>query len=161
MAWVGGLTLVQTQSASSSATVTFSNIGSFQTYLLTWNTIVPSTSAATLQMQLSTNNGSTWVTTGYISFYNGTSSSISNFNISGSLAAATDYTTGSILLYNMNTAVNGQIIGSTTTTNLGVPSIITGLLGGVVSTSSLNAFKVFFNSGNITSGTFSLYAIAN
>jgi len=163
------LVLIQSQKASSSTSLAFTSIGSYNYYLLSWYSVVPASSAVTLQLQTSNNNGSTYANTGYssgINFTSYNSTSITNSNIttafllSGSAGTNSNGMSGYCYLSNFNNGVQAAIAGQSNWLNPS-SSVQFGSMGGVNGASGTNAFQVFFSSGNISSGVFTLWGIRN
>lgn len=161
----GSLVLIQTQTASSSASLAFTTgiTSTYNAFLLIYTNYTPATNATSLQLQYSTNGGSTYISTGYQS---GTNANNYNNNTWTNVSA-----TNSVLLM-----VNAQ----TGTTNKGfihlldlssgaVPIALGTALNGVIgaqellqstsTSTTINAFQVLSSSGNMTTGVFSLYGI--
>lgn len=166
----GAMTLVSTQTASSSSEITFTGMTG-RTYQLIWQDVRPATDTALLQVQISTNNGSSWVSSGYAAgctgwSYNsataGNSPSTSGFVLTGAMsnAGGNNYTVGNAVLTEFNIAVQCQITGTTSYANTG-PVQAFGVLGGHAGDTGANAIRIYFSSGNIATGVFSLYEIDN
>jgi hypothetical protein len=66
------LNLIQTQTAANSATITFTSgiTSTYITYLLVWSAVVPATNTALLQLTVSDNGGSSYLSSGYQSGIN-------------------------------------------------------------------------------------------
>lgn len=166
-AWV----LLQTQTASSSANINFTAIsGTYTTYIVICSGVIPSTTGVQFQMLFSTNGGSSYLSTGYnagIAIY--TTSTGPTFTSSTTfypLSGASDVTTGfpvsgQIFLYGLGISTVPMATGTISIANA-TPS--TGdkngsLLCGYGSAITVNALRFQMSSGNITSGTFSLYGL--
>lgn len=165
------LTLIQAQDASNSTTIDFTTgiVGSMH-LLLVLRAIVPATDGATLRMQISTDGGSTWKTSSYLTGintmpYNSTTltntNSTADFVLSGPLdnGSSTSFAHGAIDIY--LPAANHAYIGGTISffnNTGGVPTM--GLVGGKAGNSGTNALRLIMSSGNITSGSFYLYKYA-
>lgn len=157
------LKLISSQTASNSATISFTGL-SAAGYLLVLTGVQPVTNTASLRMVVSSNNGSSYANTGYLgntnySAYNLATilntNSTTFFPISGPVSSSGIYSsTFSILNINVG---NGTIIGGnaswndTTLVTAGV-----GYIGGIGPTGT-NAIQFAFSSGNINSGVFSIY----
>jgi hypothetical protein len=170
----GALTLVSTQTASSSANIAFTSIGSYTIYLLIFEDVIPATNNATLNGQISTNNGSTWITTNYQcgvnTFpYNSASftnlNSTSNFLFSNALdnSNSAHFANGSVWLYNMNTVSVNMHLSGTGSCYGTVAAAHTGviIMGSNPSNTNVNAINLLMSSGNISGGTFKLYGLQN
>lgn len=167
-----GMVLLQSQTVSSPvASVVFTNMTGYTNYLVLFSNYTPATNATGLNMQMSINNGSSFISAA-------ASYRSQNFITFGaSTAAATS--TGTFLSLSSNhnntagTACAGSIFinnpggGFFTTVNYnsfyitGAVSTANYLTGGqcVGTTSAVNAFAIFPSSGNISSGNFQLYGI--
>ncbi len=159
----GALTLIQTQTASSVASLTFTTgiTNTYRNYLvLIDNCIDASASSAIFQIQISTDGGGSYVASGYV---NGGAALTSGL-YAGNLLDGTTYVSGSIYLFNLTSgagyitsSLNGMRMNSTgpTVTSSGVVGIY-GTAAQIV-----NALKVFPNDGNTFSGQVSLYGYSN
>jgi len=165
----GGLTLISSQSASSSATIDFTSIslGTYRTYELIYRAIVPATDGALLTMQISTDGGSTWKSSNYTSGintapYNSTTltnvNSTSAFELTLGLdnGVSTSFGNGQVTIFTTASAATyiGGIIscfGNTAGTQ------VMGVMTGRTTDTGANAFRMIMSSGNITSGQFYLY----
>lgn len=162
------LVRISSQVASTSATIDFTSIGGFQTYMLVYDDVQPVTAGATLNMQMSNDNGSTWITSGYQSACNVTvytSNAITNSNstaaflLSGGIknSDGNQVANGAIRMHKCNTGskcmIEGQAVyidnSSSNTTNC--------TIFGQGGSTGVNAFRMLMSSGNISTGTFTLY----
>jgi hypothetical protein len=162
----GGLTLIQSQTASSSASLTFNTgITASGTYVFTLNGVISSDGGSgVLRIYVSNDGGSLWSTSGYIgaaiyAAYNTppgwlNSGSAGSFYASSGLDTAVQGTTGVLYLSNINTSSLALLSGQAFSYN-SMPFF--SLLSGISNIVGVNAFKFGFNSGNISSGTISLY----
>jgi len=159
--------LISSQTSSSSASIIFTGLSSYTGNLaLEIDSIRPATSGAVLRMYVSTNNGSTYATSGYYSglnYYGYTSSSFTNSNTttyivmsSGIVNTETSYA-GIFFLYNINESSAFQMCGSASWL-VSPPTWVNGIMTARGAT-SVNAIKLQMSSGNLTQGTFSLYRI--
>lgn len=158
-----------TEISSSTASVEFTGLGSseYGSLLLVCNDVLPSASSAELLLQTSTNDGSTWKTTGY---------SDTNRVAHGSTAATQTSTTAiqltDVLAVSTSAAfcqATVQITGVGRNATFGCTVLSTWdaspndcvMMGGGGRSnpypSQHNALKVFFSPGNINRGQFSLY----
>ena len=171
----GSLILIQTQTASNSASLTFTTgiTPTYNNYLLTYTNVFPVTGGADIGLQISTNGGSTYINSGYAS---GLPVLVYSTGATGAYTNATYMLLGASLR-NFAIALNGTVYlqNFTSGSATGWPAL-TGTVnqqetGGAyfagfpVSTyetgsTVINAFKIFASTGNIAQGTFSLYAIA-
>jgi len=172
----GSLTKIASGTASNSASIEFTNIfsSSYSNYLFVFNKILPATNNVILYAQLGTGAGPTYVTTGYnwanATMINGGSISFTN-NTSDAQIGLTD----SYSYYGINNAGNGvngnmQVLGTNGTSNIAsgnfnysailassstylAPATDAWTLGAAVYT----AIKFYMSSGNIASGTITVY----
>jgi hypothetical protein len=162
-----GWQLLQTQTASSSATLNFINIGGYKNYAFVFNGLAPATSTATLELTYSVNNGSSYIVTGYNAGLNYTpynSATITNKNastfipITGPvLAAGSGGRVVGNMIFNVTLGYwTGSIAYFDTTAN----TTVFGSFGGNGGSTSINAFNFAFSTGNITSGSIDMYGIA-
>jgi hypothetical protein len=171
----GGLTLISSQSASSSSTIDFTGLDStYDVYMITGSNIIVSTNC-TLGLQISTDGGSTWDTTSYyggnIGADNlGTTRTNSYNNASSAyLTGALDRTNGGTsngfgfqaYIYNLIDATvtyfntQSALIDSTANTYIGFHG--GGQLG--TNTTAGDALRIIPTAGNITSGKFKIYGL--
>jgi len=166
----GSWVLVSEQDASASSLIAFTSIGSYTNYILLLNKIGINTNTAQLQIQVSDDNGSSYVTTGYETgmiwtAYNSATqnnvNSASAFVITGPATNGADYGSGEILLSDVNGGTNVPVLVSGTVSYLNT-TMASARMGGRSSASagSITAFKVFPSSGNFD-GNLRLYGIAN
>jgi hypothetical protein len=160
-----GLVKLSTATASSSASISFDNTlitSTYKTYLVVFDSIV-SASGSTFKMLVSANNGSVYQSTGYLSgnFYfpyngaiTGNQSSTTFFQLFTG-GGNPNQNSGTLWIYNLattnSTSVNGDFwVGST----YWQKTI------GNQSTASINNIQFIFDSGNIASGTITLFGLA-
>lgn len=169
---VGAWVIIQSQAASNSATIDFTtgiNAGTpYVRWVIDYRAVVPASDGSSLRMQISTNSGSSWVATNYTSGensipYNSTTlanlNSTTNFYVSALLdnGAATSMGNGFIHIYNIAsqaTYIHGTCGQSDSS---GATAMV--LFAGKCTTSGANAFRMIMSTGNITSGTFTLYGL--
>lgn len=171
----GALIYLGSATASNSATLDLTGLISptYDIYSIEFVSIVMATNATMLQIQFSSNNGSTWDTaanydtamyqTNQLTYSangsqaNGTSAYISQ----GISNAANSSINGSLKLYNpLGTAHKFGTFQSATLKQDGNFYNNTGSIR-YKSTSTINAFRVLSSSGNITSGVVRVYGISN
>lgn len=158
-----GQTLLQSSTASASASIDFTGLSSsaYTHYNLVYNFITAS-SATTLTFLVSTNNGSTWISASYLTGgwntpVNSTTVTNSTTAASGYLSTATNNTTswaGQAFFFNLSNGSAFLSIGEAVNTagnrcefNSYNPAV------------NVNAIRIIATSGNIASGSFSLYGI--
>ena len=174
------LTLIGTQVASSSTTIDFTSIGSYNTYLFTYSNYLSTlnTVRTGLVCQVSVNGGSTWANTSYsgnalilpvtfsttsVTALQGTGNVTTAFDL-GAIPTSTDTFAGTFTFLNVNTSNNCQMYGtysgiasSGTYTMYQAFAQYTGATG-------VNAFRFLPapGTGNIIStGTLSLYGVSS
>jgi hypothetical protein len=163
----GQLILIQSQSASSSANINFTSGLTYQSLLLIFDNVRPATNTAVLQMVISNNAGSSYASTSYrsgINYSSYSSATINNSNstsvvvltgptATGSVAVSGQATLGSINIGDFFTCYGeSRWPDSTLTTNA------FGTFGADnTGTTGVNAIRLQYSSGNIASGTFTLY----
>lgn len=165
--------LLQTQTASSSASVAFTSIPSgYDKYYVEYTNVSLATAGANLGTDFSTDNGSNYITGSYNYGYSLTRSNGTASN-SGT-SSATHFYSG-VDGVNSGAAIGGRIDFSNLTSATGYKTVTSraayinqaaGLtvnesVGGLETTTTgaaVNAIRFIASSGNIASGTFSLYA---
>jgi hypothetical protein len=155
------LTLVSAQSASASSSLTFTSIGSNSVYLLCYENMVLNQNSDILELQMSNNNGSSYITSGY-------QSGIVDFNYNSTMAINTSSTSAfvigpsvnntlprcaSFFIYNCSVGTYPHISG------LYTDASNTGYIMGVGGSTGMNAFKILPVSSTIATGDFKLYAL--
>lgn len=168
------IALIETKTASSSASLAFTaGFGNFTTYIIKIRTLVPATNAVALNMTWSTDGGSSYLASNYLwSQYQFTSSGGRNYGASGaasliqitnssgtlSTTAGRDFN-GDIVLYNLG----GTRCPTCTlhASHYNSSAVADGIIGGGMNTTTtaINAIKFAMSSGNITSGTITLYGL--
>lgn len=165
--WGGGgsLVLIQTQDASSSASLTFTTgiTATYSNYILYFSKVVAATTNQQMELQWSSDGGSTYKATGYLSGlmyggYNGTLTNNVNSTTYVYLTSGTNTTDPNAGVFNLMQINIARYPEATGTWNRadGLMSIC----GSVYQTAlTVNAFKILMSSGNITSGTFTLFGV--
>lgn len=157
-----GWQLLQTLTANNSASLTFTNLGLYKCYAFIINTLLPQTNATNLRMQVSNNNGSSFTASGYnsginYSAYNSATVNNANATTFAMIAASSSngaQISGTIYITQGNANYWGTV--SYTSTVTGVNSF--GTCGGGTGVGA-NAFQFSMSSGNMVSGTISIYGI--
>lgn len=168
-AWI----LIQTQTASNSASLAFTTgiTTTYNTYVLVVDNYVPATNTTNLLLQISTNGGSSYINSGYqtgVTYFQYNSTTVNNANsttsflLNSSIPSTTDGCSGVYFLYGFtaNTAnvrpSYGASLGGRTGGAVGMA-----LAGGNYAAAStlVNAFQIISSSGNLSTGTFTLYGI--
>lgn len=166
------LVLLSSKSASSSASIAFtSTISSFySSYFVRIRSVVPATNDKKLQMLWSTNNGSTYIGSGYqwgfrYAYAGSTGGRVGN--ASDSTIVINDFIdNGSgananfdIQLFNMNQASKWPTCLTKGTVLNGGLLLSQNGFGGLASSNQINAIKLQMSAGNITSGNFYFYGV--
>lgn len=189
LASAGGLALIASTDASDDATIEFTgfNTSSYDGYLFQFEGVEPSTDAVQFRALFSTDGGTSFITTaGYYHWgcvahrTSGTAlTDDSGGDNSDALLGLTPATTSNSVVGNGSaneTGVNGVLhlpksamtgVNTLYTSNLTFVSAYGSLVGvqgfgGVRSAqSNINAIRFYFSSGNIATGTISMFGIAN
>lgn len=166
----GAVVLLKTYTASTSANITFSSTyitGTYSAYLVTFNSIVNDTNSVTFNMDWSTNNGSGYLGSAYRCGLNSNpynSATLTNANSTSTCtilpanAAANVISSGQIYLFlpaSATASYIGQLYDAVST------PIQVSCFGINTGTTTINNIKFSYSSGNILSGTISLYGIAS
>ena len=185
----GSHVLLQTQSASASATINFVNgsggaiiNSTYKKYIIELIDIVPATDDVQLFFRTSTDGGSTYDAgaSDYAWIHAGARAAASNNLVAGDIAdsevemtasgatngvgnAAGESLSGRITIYNpAGTSVNKLFdfdVSYMTAAGSGAIARISGT-GTRLATADIDAVRFLFSSGNITSGTFKLYGVS-
>lgn len=166
----GAMTLISTKTASSSASLEWTGLSGYSCYLLIINNLIPAVSGL-LYMQYGTGAGPTYETTGYgtawpysTSYQNTTTS---GYVVAGSASLGNVFNNGQGAwgIININRFSGGGYPGavanigwSTSSVNNEIPRPWVGQAS--ASTTAKTAIKLYYDSGNISSGTASLYGIS-
>jgi len=160
------MVLISTQTASASASLNWTGLSTYSRYMLILDNIRPATANASLQVQIGTGATPTYVTTGYsygVSSYGGTAEGNANgFLLSaGNFRTAAPGLNGSIFLV----ATAGSYPGYTVTDGWynDVDSVAFHFAGGgrYNSIATVTAYRLIFDTGNISAGTATLYGITS
>lgn len=174
----GSYVFLEEQVASSSASLAFTNTisSTYEIYVIEIMNLRPATDGATLWMRVSTDGGSTYISTGtpysYIHFYwRAAASAVGGATAQNQMLIAPTNDTGAatwgmiatLKLYQpQSTSVYKQIHGTARNFENTVPSRLGTEIGAVYeSTNAINAFQFLYSSGNIASGTIRTYGIAH
>lgn len=171
----GAMTLISTQTASSSASISWTGLTGYNHYLLLLDGIAPATGGAIFYLRVGTGSGPTYITSGYqtnslVGVGNG-----NPYNYAGSSVGliVTDawnsgiksgsYISGSITLNNMTNsklaAAAGVLTYQDDSNGLFNLGIVNGQSTG--NTTVKTAIQILYSTGNIASGTASLYGISS
>jgi hypothetical protein len=168
----GNLVLIQSLNASSSATISFTTgiTSTYTSYLFVFSALLPATNTATFGFQVSTNGGSSYISSGYssgINYNNYNSASFTNANsttnavLTGPLSTTSGYGfSGYLNCYNISNGDNVSFagLGSFYGSSSGQGTMVT-YGAGAGTTTDVTAFQFSMSSGNIASGTISLFGI--
>ena len=171
----GAMTLISTQTASTSATLQWTGLSGYSRYFLVMTNLIPTTNNP--EMRISVGTGATptygsvysWVYAQIInSGLNSNSSAssnnvtITNSNKNTATYADTTGLSGEIVIVNANggyTTISGRFIGNPNSST-GV-DIMTGTFGGSAQDNTARtAVRLLFSSGNILSGSATLYGLS-
>lgn len=159
----GSLILLNTQTASNSANITFNSTyitSTYKTYVLVFDKIVAAT-GSTFKMLVSTDNGSTYKSTGYLSgnwFLSYNSATVQNQNATTFFqlwtGSVSSQNSGTLWMYNFGQADLPAIQG-----DFWIGGTYWQKTVGNNSNTGINNIQLLFDSGNISSGIFSLYGV--
>lgn len=174
----GGLSLLEQHAASTSASLDFTTAitSTYDTYVIEFVNVIPSSNAVSFWMRMSTDGGSTYDSGANYSdasfAWNRASSGVSGTEGGGTKIVLTftniDNTTskggisGFIRLYNpLGVASHKHILGEISWVN-STGAVRDGQMirGSYESTTAVNAFQFLASSGNLASGTIRVYGIA-
>ncbi len=169
-----GIILLNTQTASNSASISFTSTfitSTYTSYIVVMNDISASaTSSGNLLMTWSTNNGSTYLATNYQSglpqfAYTGTTvlantNSTTNCIVTAAHNGSTVSRSNGCMFINLPQSAKASYVGRTTYFNSGSSTIAAAIFGNNSGTTTINNIKFAFSVNNISTGTFSLYGIA-
>lgn len=181
----GAIILLQTQNASNSASIAFTSLitGTYDNYLVTINNVYNSQASSTLgitfNMDWSTNNGSTYLSTNYTTgTYYGTLGGSTSPQNRNSTSTCVISPSNVVSFSNTDTKYAASLwlfdLPSATVTpsyqgNYAVFSNVSGTsnlrngdcFGSQNTVTTINAIRFSFNTGNMVTGTFSLYGLVN
>ena len=162
----GSWQLISTQNASSSANINFTGITpGYTTYMLVVTNLSAATGTSTLQLLYSTNGGSSYLATGYeagLNYNSWNSATLTNVNATTfiPLSPASLGTSGgyfcNVIMYGLGISTLAQLTGQFSMNGNQFGYFGCGYLSAIV----VNAIRLQCSSGNIASGTFSLYGLA-
>jgi len=168
------LTKISTQTASSSAALQWTGLTADK-YLIVFENLIPANNNSNLYMQLGTGVTPTWITSGNYYFgtftgYNGgiiAPNGTSNRNGSYLLLegyyqiGTSGYVSGTVNLQGLNSSSLQSYTATTNAFDLSSPWQGTLNVSGTVNqTTQVTAIQIYFNAGNITSGSATLYSIS-
>jgi len=169
------LVLISTQTASSSASISFTGLTAYDNYLLLIENAVPATDGTILFLRITENNGVSYPSTNYswvdFDFQFNASATHGNgndtgFNMVGAqLVSITSGLglSGEVRLKNLTSTTAYKWITADVAFYNNGGQVGKALTSGyyTANTSAIDGFQVFYSSGNISSGKFSLYGIRN
>ena len=168
----GAMTLISTLTASSSASLAWTGLSGYDKYMLVFKKLIPASNGF-LQLTFGTGAGPTYITSNYNTYVNSSGSYVSNAYIYLSTDSATylGNTTASGIsgfcylngFSSSGNATSTSTVYSDSINTVTPPYLITNLAGGSTTANSVNitALKIVYSSGNIASGTASLYGISS
>jgi hypothetical protein len=159
--------LIQKQTASNSASIVFNTgVSGFNNYLLLMNNVNPTGASVTLNIQLSSNLGSTYFNTNYESGSNSANNSATFSNVGTSTSSWLFSSQSNGAISDFVVSIADLTTGNyPTMTMQGVSCDGSGVVlyyvasGAYIVNTAMNAFKIYFSAGNISTGTFSLYGL--
>ena len=170
----GGPVLISTLTASNSASLQWITLGTtYAAYMLVFKGLVPATTGSALLCQIGEGATPTWQTSvgsyivnGYSTSGTGATGVNTGYTVTGTTSTTAWVTQGDGVIYIYNIGLTGVFttftstsifMGSATTANF---AHLSGAFTGD-STTAKTAIRLIASSGNITSGTASLYGISN
>jgi hypothetical protein len=167
-ALLAGLVFIESQDASASATIDFTsfNAALYDSYVFTLQNVIPATDTASLLMRTSSDGGSSYDSGASDYQYKQTAntrvnaSSMLFASLVGS-SAGEDGVSGEVKVFGPHLAKRTMLISSLAFTDSSF-ALAENLSSGVrVSSADVDAVRFYFNSGNITSGTITMYGMRN
>jgi len=166
----GALILIQTLTASASASLTFTSgiTSTYNTYILVIDNMITSTTAF-IYVRLSSDGGSTYKATSYLSGYNSFNyNSATNTNNNGTAGFIVGNSSDNTYFNSSTTFLNNMTSGTNQVTSFGDGSSCNSttarrgyFLGNYTASAlTVNAIQVIGSAGTLTSGTASLYGLA-
>jgi len=166
------LVFIDSQSASASANIEFSSIPNFDVYMITFEGVRPATDGSYLTMEMSNDDGSSWITTGYsagcnYASFNSTTwantNSTAHWVLTGPLDAdvSTRLGHGEVKIFMANIGNFPYVSGTCSFWNNTASAAAMGIFGGNGGSTGGNSYRLLMSAGNITAGTFRLYGLRN
>lgn len=159
--------LVSSQTASTSASIIFTNLNSYKFYFLLINDCGPDTTNQMLEILVSQDNGSTYLGSSYacgINYAPYNSATLTNVNstsyipLTSSMLNTNTYS-GNFYIFNTNIGSPLNIEGSGTWTDSSLGTVTGNYIG--LGPTGVNAIKIQYSSGNISEGSFNLYGLSS
>ncbi len=159
----GSFTLIETKTAANSSTLNFTTMTGYSQYMIVLNQVKPVTTNVWLRLETSTDGGTTYQTTGYTNIVAGWN----NTGAGGTTTSSTYMYMNTYAVYTGGNGLSGDCLVTTkgSSTSLSARTInqhSTSLAwnwSGTQRADLTNAFRLYFSSGNISSGTVSLYGL--
>lgn len=164
----GGLTLLDTKTASTSAQLDFTSIitSTYDIYWFVFSNLLPATNGDSLYMRISTDNGATflstnvysysflWSGTGQDTFTSARSTSTDKFLIANATSNTASFggVTGSIMLWNPLGSTQKRYSGSTNMVDTGGNYNVAMTNGFATTTTAANAVRFIASSSDLASG---------
>lgn len=163
----GSLILIQSQTASNSPNIIFTNISGYTNHVLIWKSAWADTNNAILELLCSNDGGSSYSPSGYTTGINYTAwNSIIENNLSpGTYAPLSGQNQASVanggVLYieGLTTGDFPTVNGSVSYTDFTLGNTAFGRIGGKLSLTGVNALKLQMSTGNMVFGAFTIYGI--
>jgi hypothetical protein len=172
----GAMVLLETETASSSATLEFTTAitSTYDSYVFDFVNVLPATDNVTFHMRVSTDGGSSWLSTSIYQYANfihkssssgaGGSTGTTSFNLlfnNVDADTAKPGVVGKLDLYAPGSSVNKFLKGQFAHYGENSGAFLGAMFAGwVATTSAINAVQFYFSSGNIASGVIRCYGIA-
>lgn len=158
----GGWSRIKTLTAGASTSLDFTSLPTYTVYAFVINSLVIATNAQQLLFRLSNDNGSTFAATGYTAGINYTSynsATVTNVNSTTSFPLTSNASNGigisGLIFCTIN---NASLWGKTQYTSTDSSVAAFGSLGGNGNIVA-NAFRFLSSSGNLTSGSITIYGL--
>jgi len=159
---LSGTVFLTSVTASNDATIEFDNTildGTYDEYIFRFINVVPSSDSVIFSAQVSTDNGSTYVATGYYSVSTSYSSLIIGSSVGSS--ANENGVSGNMTLMGVtsSTEYKGALINTIVVDASGNADPEPYPQFNIQTASAIDAVKFYFGSGNVESGTISVYGV--
>jgi len=170
----GAMSLISTQTASSSASLQWTGLSGYNSYLIIIDSLKFSATGNTFLLQMGSGSGPTWITSGYIQqgsnqnqsttitgvYGNGTFSGWDLYVSLSGVGTTTSLLNSNITISNVSNSSYKNVFFQSVDTYNGGSAI--GNTGNLSNTSVITAFRIIPSaSANIVSGTASLYGISS
>jgi hypothetical protein len=170
-AGAAALTFISSTTASSSATVSFTGLATYDQFIIALSD-VKLASGNTFRLLFSTDNGATYLSTSYFFSTTGAITNAGNVNNGGASAAqillnsaqpisATNSISGNVNLFGLPSASVRPMGTSQLCSFDSGNTTISNTAFGHATAQTINAVRFQANTGNIASGTFRLYGVSN